>query len=305
MRIETTEPPAGAEDQVTGKEVTLGALLKAARLSQGLDLVAVANATRINFKNLIALEDDNRARLPADVFSRGFVRLYAAHLKLDPEEAIRLYEKQWGVNGSFVGSPLVPKKIHPLPARSGIFMSLLIIALFFGVRVYYPGGHVPASGNSHATIESPAKGGSEVVSVPSTPGAGQNLTATPPADATSGGKTAAEKIREAMDHAETTTTTTTTTPATGQAEPSPAAPVPPSPAYEISLRAANQITVKLSLDGQEAVEKMLTPGNSQTWQAAKGFALTLDRTDGVELTVNGAVVPTKTEAGQTVTIQRP
>jgi len=296
-----TAPPAEAEEQGPESEVTLGAFLKAARLSQGLDLAAVANETRINYKNLIALEDDNRARLPADVFSRGFVRLYATYLKLDPQEAIRLYEKQWGVNGSFVGRPLIAKKIPSLPARPGIFITLLVIALFFGVRIYYPEVPCPSGGgegggpNSQGTIGSPGKGGSEAVSpAPQAVVDQQQAAATP--GLTSGTKGAAETGRAVIGQAETSTT--------DKVEPSPL-PVGPPPAYEISLHTAHQITVKLSIDGQEPVEKMLPSGNRQTWSAAKGFVMTLDRTDGVELTVNGAQVPIKTEAGQTVTIERP
>lgn len=275
MFAKMTEPPAETGDQATRKEVTLGAFLKEARLSQGLDLAAVANETRVNLKNLVALEEDDRARLPADVFSRGFVRIYAAYLKLDPQEAIRLYEKQWGVSGSTTGS-LIAKRLAPLPSRPGIFMSLLVIALFFGVRFYYPGGgDLPGSGeqggaNRQEVSSSSGQDGKEAA-FPGPPAAEQNLTAPTPVEVTSAKGTAA----------------------------------PPSSAYEIGLHTTHQLTIKLSLDGQTAVEKTLLPGTSQSWRAAQGFALTLDRADGVQLTVNGALVPIKTEPGQTITIERP
>lgn len=301
MFSKTTAPPAETDEQVPASEVTLGAFFKSARLSQGLDLAAVANETRINYKSLIALEDNDRARLPADVFSRGFVRLYAVHLKLDPQEAIRLYEKQWGANGNFVGRPLIPKKIHSLPARSGVFLTLLVIALFFGVRIYYPEVPCPNKGGENGgpdrqdTISSPGQGGSEAVSAsPQSAVEQQQLTTSP--DAVSGGKSAAETDRAVVGQVATTET--------DRVEPRPSAVVP-LPAYEISLHTINPIAVKLSIDGKEPVEKTLVAGDRHAWSAAKGFALTLDRSDGVELTVNGAQVPIKTEAGQAVTIEWP
>lgn len=284
---EAKEPPPPSAE-------TLGAYLKSARLSQGLDLDAIADETRIISKCLAALEENNRADLPPDVFSRGFVKIYAAQLKLDPLEALRLYEKQWGAEGPCpenLRSSVTPARL----VRPGIAVSLLIIALFFAVRVYYPGDGSPL-GQQDDLPSKPSATNTPPTDAPTSTSeqpAPRDLTASPAASAE---KTAVEPAPETV----------------GQAEPPPADTATPSPTgpaalppYEIRLLASRQTAIKLSLDGGEPVETMLPPGDSQTWQASTGFDLTLNSADEAKLTINGAEVPINTEAGPTVTIHRP
>ena len=280
--------PEEAENQVSDTDENLGDFLKNARLSQGLNLASIADETRINCKSLIALEENSRTGLPADVFSRGFVKIYAAYLKLDPQEAIRLYEKQWGAPGTFA-DPFTPPK-PSIDLAPGIILTLVLVALFFAIRIYYPG---PQEDTAPATMDSPVAGKNEISPVP--------LPAAPAANpspaATNGGEPVAEPNRPPMDEPEATPTDTSNQP---QAE----EPVI-TPPYEIKLQFTERTKIKLSLDGRKAIEKTFPTGSSQTWQAKKEFDLTLDQTNGVTLTINGAPVAIKAEAGQPVTIHRP
>lgn len=117
---------------------TLGSFLRAARVEQGLELTAIAQATKITVANLRALEGDNRLGLPTDVFSRGFVKLYATHLKLDPLEALRLYDRQWQAQGYDVHRGLTPAKSSRALAWL-VMITIILLGIFFGVREYYPG----------------------------------------------------------------------------------------------------------------------------------------------------------------------
>jgi cytoskeleton protein RodZ len=63
----------------------IGEELKRERLRQGLTLDEIVQRTRISPRSLEAIEADAFDRLPGIVFARGFVRLYAVDLKLDPE----------------------------------------------------------------------------------------------------------------------------------------------------------------------------------------------------------------------------
>lgn len=73
---------------------TLGSRFRSARTSQGKSLQEVAQVTRINPTILAALESDNFAKMPAEVFTRGFIKLYAQYLGLDANETIKLYSNQ-------------------------------------------------------------------------------------------------------------------------------------------------------------------------------------------------------------------
>jgi cytoskeletal protein RodZ len=64
---------------------TPGQQLKAARLARGISLEQVAQATRIRFLYLQAIERDELDALPSAVHARGFIRNYAGFRGIDPQ----------------------------------------------------------------------------------------------------------------------------------------------------------------------------------------------------------------------------
>ena len=66
------------------KDIT-GSLLKTLRETAGLTLDQMAANTKISKRYLRAIEADDYATLPAKVYTRGFVRLYASVLGLDAD----------------------------------------------------------------------------------------------------------------------------------------------------------------------------------------------------------------------------
>ncbi|MDE3035998.1 MAG: helix-turn-helix domain-containing protein, partial [Nitrospirota bacterium] len=67
---------------------SVGDFFKQVRETKGLTLDDVASKTRIHPEFLMALEEGNYARLPDQVFAKGFVRSYARSLGLDEEDAM-------------------------------------------------------------------------------------------------------------------------------------------------------------------------------------------------------------------------
>lgn len=68
-----------------------GHLLRQIRQARGLSLEKVADKTKINIYYLRNIEEDKYKELPAPVYTRGYLRLLAAALKLDPERVVRTY----------------------------------------------------------------------------------------------------------------------------------------------------------------------------------------------------------------------
>jgi cytoskeletal protein RodZ len=73
---------------------TFGERLRRERETQGIRLEEIARATKIGVRFLEALERDDFDTLPGDVFARGYVRAYAEHLGIDPEELVEEYERE-------------------------------------------------------------------------------------------------------------------------------------------------------------------------------------------------------------------
>ena len=78
--------------QRTGPSVpSFGEELKRERLAREISLEEVSAATKISMRLLTALEASDLSRLPAPVFTRGFIRAYSLHVGLDPVEKINTY----------------------------------------------------------------------------------------------------------------------------------------------------------------------------------------------------------------------
>jgi cytoskeletal protein RodZ len=72
--------------------MTIGEQLKQAREGRGWSLDQAAQATFIRRFYLEALEEDRRDALPSNVQGRGFLRLYASHLKMPVEPLLAIWD---------------------------------------------------------------------------------------------------------------------------------------------------------------------------------------------------------------------
>ena len=72
---------------------TIGETLRKARKERGVELSEVERATKIRAKFLEAMEEDRWGALPAPVYARGFLDIYARYLGLDQEALLEEYRQ--------------------------------------------------------------------------------------------------------------------------------------------------------------------------------------------------------------------
>src|SRR5215208_4441934 len=106
-----------------------GERLRRARDSRGVSLRQVANITRITVRALEAVERNDLSRLPGGIFTRSFVRAYAAEVGLDPEGTLREFLAQCPGDGTDAGS-----WVERVPVRQ-LVIGILLLALA-GAAVY-------------------------------------------------------------------------------------------------------------------------------------------------------------------------
>lgn len=90
-----------------GAEGDFGARMRHAREQRGVSLRQIAEATKISVSALEALERNDISRLPGGIFSRAFVRSYAAEIGVDPEQTVRDFLSQFPHDSVTAGSPHV------------------------------------------------------------------------------------------------------------------------------------------------------------------------------------------------------
>ena len=73
----------------------IGGELRRARLARKLSIEDVSRATKINPSLIRAIENEDFAKLPGGLFTRGFLRAYARHVGLEPEEMVDRYRAEF------------------------------------------------------------------------------------------------------------------------------------------------------------------------------------------------------------------
>jgi len=112
--------------------VGVAATLRTARIATGLDLAQVADALRIQYRYLEAIEAGRFEDLPGPAYALGFVRAYAEFLRLDGKLIIRKFKDE--VRGLSRRQALV----FPEPLQEGRFPGgvVLLVAVLFAAGVY-------------------------------------------------------------------------------------------------------------------------------------------------------------------------
>lgn len=141
--MKTRARPA-AEDQ---NRPLPGQILRAARQERGLSLEDAERGTRIRRQFLEALEADDYDRLPAPVYTRGFIRTYARWLGLDPEPILSLFPER-PAPPEFKPLPVVRNPESAWPARIlvGLVVLLLLGAAYAVVRLAGTAREAPGPG---------------------------------------------------------------------------------------------------------------------------------------------------------------
>ena len=132
--------------------LTAGERLKQARLRRGITLAAVSETTRISPRHLAAIEAPDYDRLPADPYTRGYLRAYARLLDFGTGEAEELaaafFRERGGervVRAQNLADPELAEPVRDSPAAGALCMLaaiVLIVGLFCAATGWNPLMHV-------------------------------------------------------------------------------------------------------------------------------------------------------------------
>jgi cytoskeletal protein RodZ len=262
------------------QEATFGEELKRHRLLREVSLESIASATKISVRHLQALEKGDLQRLPAPVFTRGFIRAYAGFLGLEPEEMVNAYLSEFGGSGR-------TQPLGSAPARSRVPSKGLLVLAGVAAAVAVL---VAAGIWRHAHRPRPAAGRpADLRPVSLSP----HIRLVPAAS-----ETAAPAPR---------------TPANGASlDPAPAAPAPTDPAAAAppDPAAAGSLSLSVHLeadcwgevfgDDRRLFSGMFRRGDDRTFEASKTFRLTFGNAGAVRISVNGRALPPLGKPGEVV-----
>jgi cytoskeleton protein RodZ len=103
---------------------SLGETLRQARLDRGVSLTDAEHETRVRRRYLESLENEDYSVLPAQVYTRGYIRTYARYLGLDPEATLDLYSPGRTREERSAIRPATPRLSGGRPVSLQIFLWL-------------------------------------------------------------------------------------------------------------------------------------------------------------------------------------
>jgi cytoskeleton protein RodZ len=75
--------------------ISIGEELRTARITRGLTIEQISAVTRISPRIVRAIEADDLQSVPGGVFIRGFLRMYAREVDLDPEDVVKRFRARF------------------------------------------------------------------------------------------------------------------------------------------------------------------------------------------------------------------
>ena len=74
--------------------MSVGATLRQAREAKGLSLEDIKNSTQIMTRQLQEMEHDDFSSFAAPIYAKGFIRLFARAVGIDPEPLVKEFSTQ-------------------------------------------------------------------------------------------------------------------------------------------------------------------------------------------------------------------
>ncbi len=294
-----------------------GLILKEAREAKGISIYEVSTATKINIKNILAMEEGAVEKLPPKTFLRGFVASYATYLQLDTASILKTFFEEMGstrpeieVREQYQVDPSKAaekasgkgrdeksilteltdhKKINyfKIAGIVGMLILILIIGLIKRKMDSYESESVnqtqaPAASPTPAPIEvtaSPTPAATVAIATPTaTPVATPTPTPTPAPTSTP---------TPTPTPAPTSTPKPTPSPASSpKASPSPS-PSPTGKAQEVIIEALNDVDVSMQIDSEPEKKLTLNHDEVQSIKARRKVSLKFSDGGAVNLTING------------------
>jgi cytoskeletal protein RodZ len=262
-------------------EATFGEELKRHRLLREVSLESIASATKISVRHLQALERGDVQRLPAPVFTRGFIRAYADFLGLEPEELVNAYLSEVGGSGRAQSIGAEPR-LSRAPSKGLVVLAVVAVAV---------AALIAAGIWRHAHRSRPVPARSAVL---------------PPVSLS-------PHIRQVPVSSDIAAAVPQTpAPSTADASPAPVLPGPAAAAGPGPLADAATDSLSLSIrleadcwgevfgDDRRLFSGTFRRGDERTFEARKAFRVTFGNAGAARISVNGRALPPLGRPGEVV-----
>jgi cytoskeletal protein RodZ len=235
-----------------------GTRLKKIRLEKGITLEEVHKKTKIHLDIIKAIEDDSLINL-SPVYTKGFLKMYCKFLGIDPKDYIPDYKEPQGIVRTLSATPERPVSLLKKVSLKLISVRSIPLKIKTVFMVIL------------LIIL--------VISLYSL------------------GRTISSKRQFTSKKAKTPIVVTgVTKPNKEQTAKSPKTTVPTL--IRLSIRAKDNCWIQLKADNRVIFQNVLRKGRTETWQAKDKIEIALGNAGGVDLEINGKLIPVLGRKGQ-------
>lgn len=302
---------------------SLGPYLRELRERRGVSLEEITRTTRVGRSYLEALESGDFSKLPAPVFTRGFILAYCQALAEPPDEALARFTGRTSAEEPAATAAPAARERTPSRGRGPVLVSfvLLIVLGFalFGVALVLQSGRAGiAERRADAPRAEPRGASTRGPSRPPAPALGSSTPAT------------VDEPREILPRPPAPAAAPPATPApvaaTVKPEPAvgadPLAPAPPpaqptvrtvtqqeisaaltsvSAPYRLTARTTATTWLRVRMDDGQQVDETIPAGQVREWVSNRPFTLMIGNAGGVKLELNGRRLPALGASGAVIT----
>ena len=250
-----------------------GASFRRAREAAGLPLERIAAETRISTRFLLAIESEDFHVLPGGVFNRGFVRAYAVHLGLDPDQAVTEYSRISATSDEPLEALRESERASSKKAERSLYPVLgVLLVILIGVYYFVNRGSPPkptdtvAPSNSQDVVTTPT---------PSTPA---------PALPTSPAETIDAPVQTPPITASLNAAPAAVAPAT---EAKPATTPFATGALVLEVDVKELTWIRIATDGTVALNDSVAAGTVRRFSAEHSIDVILGNAGGTTMRING------------------
>lgn len=261
-----------------------GAVLRRCREYHDISLEEAAESTKIGENYLRALEDEQLREFASLAYLKGFLRIYATYLGLNPDDMIRLYEKLYGSKPSrndrpesAAGSDSSPRRKFPLQKLAMPVFFLILILITSAIINRSPAPRPPS-----APPASPAVAVQSAAIQPVRSSSGQEPAPRKPVDTTS-----AQQGPDVSPSAANSAVKPSGDTARG---------------FIVRMKVIQGGTLTVTIDGTTSQAYELVVGDSIEWKADRSISLELSNAGGVEAELNGRPLKPFGQAGKPAVI---
>ncbi|MBQ9235259.1 MAG: helix-turn-helix domain-containing protein [Alphaproteobacteria bacterium] len=288
------EKPAAAVETAKTQTVTkVGSLLKNMRMEKGLKIADIAKTLCIRKQYLEAIEDNNYQEIPDFPYGVGFIRSYADFLGLNSGNIVELFKEETNTQKSDVISVAAPQSTSGMPSVVYVVLSLAALGLIYGAWRWMGNDNSPTIEEDTAIeIRSNADNDNdiiiveELVNAEGTEAAGGEEAAATEAEETSV-PAENEAAKEAVTNEANKETAMAQTPAKSTERPAQKNDINGIPQSGIFIEVVDETWVEVKNDLKLYLSKVLKAGDSYTLPNDTGLKLSVGKSNGVNVYVNG------------------